>query len=215
MENLPHRLDQEADGVAGAIREDMDDLLTCVRMDLPDDLRRSLVSTNQIENLIGRVRQLCKNVRRWRDARMVKRWTAAEWPMGQRIAPSVRRPVSRRDRQAGLRPEKTWRALDARNLARIYQINTIGPALIAKHFLPLVACDRKSVFAALSARVGSIADNQLDGWHAHRASKAALNMLIRNFAIELQRRNQKSLLRRPAPGYRGHRPVTAFPGQCA
>ena len=88
-----------------------------------------------------------------------------------------------------LHPEKTWRALNAERLARVYRINTIGPALIAKHFLPLLARDRKSVFAALSARVGSIADNELGGWHAYRASKAALNMLIRNFAIELQRRN--------------------------
>lgn len=77
LDNLARRLDQEADGVAGAIREGMDDMLTCVRLGLPDDLRRSLVSTNQIENLIGRVRQLCKNVRRWRDVRMVKRWTVS------------------------------------------------------------------------------------------------------------------------------------------
>ena len=77
LDNLARRLDQEADGVAGAIREGMDDMLTCVRLGLPDDLRRSLVSTNQIENLIGQVRKLCKNVRRWRDARMVKRWTVS------------------------------------------------------------------------------------------------------------------------------------------
>jgi transposase-like protein len=77
LENLARRLDQEADGVAGAIREGMDDMLTCLHLGLPDDLRRSLVSTNQIENLIGRVRQLCKNVRRWRDVRMVKRWTVS------------------------------------------------------------------------------------------------------------------------------------------
>lgn len=88
-----------------------------------------------------------------------------------------------------LGPEKTWRALNAENLAQVYRINTIGPALIAKHFLPLLARDRKSVFAALSARVGSIGDNGLGGWHAYRASKAALNMLIKNFAIELGRRN--------------------------
>ena len=88
-----------------------------------------------------------------------------------------------------LGPEKTWRALEAASLERVYRINAIGPALVAKHFLPLLARDRKSVFAALSARVGSIGDNRLGGWHAYRASKAALNMLIRNFAIELQRRN--------------------------
>lgn len=67
------------------------------------------------------------------------------------------------------------------------------PALVAKHFLPLLARDRKSVFAALSARVGSISDNQLGGWHAYRASKAALNMLLRTFAIELARRNPRAV----------------------
>ena len=92
-----------------------------------------------------------------------------------------------------LRPEKTWRALDDAALEQVYRINTIGPALVAKHFLPLLARDRKSVFAALSARVGSISDNQLGGWHAYRASKAALNMLLRNFAIELARRNPRAV----------------------
>jgi len=95
--------------------------------------------------------------------------------------------------ESGLRPEKTWQALEAANLERVFRINTIGPALIAKYFLPLLARDRKSVFAALSARVGSISDNQMGGWHAYRASKAALNMLIRNFAIELKRRNAQAI----------------------
>ena len=62
-----------------------------------------------------------------------------------------------------LRPEKTWRALDGSALERVYRINAVGPALVAKHFLPLLARDRKSVFAALSARVGSISDNHLGG----------------------------------------------------
>lgn len=86
-----------------------------------------------------------------------------------------------------LRPEKSWRALDAAAMARVYAVNTIGPALIAKHMLPLLAPSGPAVFAALSARVGSIEDNRLGGWHSYRASKAALNMLIANFAIELAR----------------------------
>jgi NAD(P)-dependent dehydrogenase (short-subunit alcohol dehydrogenase family) len=90
-------------------------------------------------------------------------------------------------------PEKTWRALDGAALERVYRVNAVGPALVAKHFLPLLARDRKSVFAALSARVGSISDNQLGGWHAYRASKAALNMLLRTFAIELARRNPRAV----------------------
>jgi len=89
---------------------------------------------------------------------------------------------------AGLRPEKTWRQLDAAALARSYAINAIGPALVAKHLLPKLRRDHKAVFAALSARVGSIEDNRIGGWYAYRASKAALNQLLRTLAIELARR---------------------------
>lgn len=93
----------------------------------------------------------------------------------------------------GLAPEKTWRSLDAEALGRAYRINAIGPALVAKHFLPLLAEQRKAAFAALSARVGSIADNRLGGWHAYRASKAALNQLLRTLSVELARRNPTAL----------------------
>jgi NAD(P)-dependent dehydrogenase (short-subunit alcohol dehydrogenase family) len=84
-----------------------------------------------------------------------------------------------------LKPEKTWRSLDACMMERVFKINTIGPALVAKHVLPLLPRDRRAVFAALTARVGSISDNRLGGWHSYRASKAALNQLIRCFSIEL------------------------------
>lgn len=90
-------------------------------------------------------------------------------------------------RATGEGPEKSWRALDAGAMAELYAINTIGPALIARHTLPLLPRDRPAVFAAISARVGSISDNRLGGWHSYRASKAALNMLVRNLAIELAR----------------------------
>jgi len=88
-----------------------------------------------------------------------------------------------------LLPEKSWRTLDPAALTRVFAVNATGPALIAKHTLGLLRRDSKSVFACLSARVGSIEDNRLGGWHAYRASKAALNMLVRNFAIELRQRN--------------------------
>ncbi len=88
-----------------------------------------------------------------------------------------------------LQPEKTWRALDGAAMAAAFRINTIGPALVAKHFLPLLVRDRKAAFAALSARVGSIEDNGYGGWYAYRASKAALNMLIKTLSIELARRS--------------------------
>lgn len=92
-----------------------------------------------------------------------------------------------------IQPEKTYRALSGEHMARAFQINTIGPTLVAKHFLPLLARDRKAVFAALSARVGSIGDNRLGGWHAYRASKAALNMMIRTISIELARQKPMAL----------------------
>ncbi len=85
-------------------------------------------------------------------------------------------------------PEKSWRDLDPARLAHAFALNAIGPALAMKHFLPLLAPSGKSVFAALSARVGSIGDNGLGGWHGYRASKAALNQFIHTNAIELRRR---------------------------
>ena len=88
----------------------------------------------------------------------------------------------------GMRPEKTFRALDADTLLESYKVNAVGPALVAKHILPLMRAPGRSVFAALSARVGSIGDNRSGGWHGYRASKAALNMIIRNLAIETSRR---------------------------
>ena len=89
-----------------------------------------------------------------------------------------------------VRPERDWRELDGASLARLFALNATGPALVAKHFLPLLRREDKAVFAALSARVGSIGDNRLGGWYGYRASKAALNQLIRCLAIELARKNQ-------------------------
>jgi len=84
-----------------------------------------------------------------------------------------------------MHPEKTWRAIDPEMMAESFIVNTIGPALVAKHVLPLFPRDRRAVFAALSARVGSIGDNRLGGWYSYRASKAALNQIIRTLSIEL------------------------------
>ncbi|TQV83484.1 SDR family NAD(P)-dependent oxidoreductase [Denitrobaculum tricleocarpae] len=94
---------------------------------------------------------------------------------------------------SGVQPEKTWGALTAESMEQAFRINSMGPALIAKHFLPLLAKDQKAVFAALSARVGSISDNQLGGWYSYRASKSALNMFLKCSAIELARRNASAL----------------------
>lgn len=88
----------------------------------------------------------------------------------------------------GVFPEKSLRNIDAGVMADVLRINTIGPSLVAKHFLPLLRPGHKSVFAALSARVGSIADNRLGGWTSYRASKAALNMVLKTLSIEHARR---------------------------
>ena len=104
------------------------------------------------------------------------------------------------DAARGIAPEKSWRALDGAAMAEVFAANTIGPALIAKHMLPLLPRESRSVFAALSARVGSIGDNRLGGWHSYRASKAALNMLIHNFAIELARSHPLALAVALHPG---------------
>ncbi|MET0427657.1 MAG: SDR family NAD(P)-dependent oxidoreductase [Microvirga sp.] len=88
----------------------------------------------------------------------------------------------------GAAPERSWRELDPAVMAHAFAVNATGPALVMKHFLPLLPRDGKAVFASLSARVGSIGDNRLGGWYSYRASKAALNQLVRTAAIELRRR---------------------------
>ena len=92
-----------------------------------------------------------------------------------------------------LKPEKSWRSLTPSAMIRVFEINTIGPALIAKHVLPHLPRHRRAVFAALSARVGSISDNRLGGWHSYRASKSALSQLIRCFSIELAAKRPQAI----------------------
>lgn len=96
-------------------------------------------------------------------------------------------------------PEKALRDLDPAWLARQFAVNAIGPALVAKHFVPLLA-RTGGTFAALSARVGSITDNRLGGWHGYRAAKAALNQLIRTIAIETRRTNDRAIIVGLHPG---------------
>ena len=86
-----------------------------------------------------------------------------------------------------LAPEKSMRALDPAQLNLAFAINAAGPASIARLLLPAMPRNRRTLFAALSARVGSISDNRFGGWHSYRASKAALNMLVRCLAIEQAR----------------------------
>lgn len=97
-------------------------------------------------------------------------------------------------------PEKALRELDQQSLMRLLAVNAVGPALVAKHFVPLLPKHGRCIFAALSARVGSIGDNRLGGWYGYRASKAALNMFIKTLAIELARTRPEAICVALHPG---------------
>lgn len=101
---------------------------------------------------------------------------------------------------AGTGPEKSLRALDPTVMAAAFALNAIGPTLVLKHALRLMPRGRRSVFAALSARVGSIGDNRLGGWYSYRASKAALNQLMRTAAIEVARTHPEAVVVALHPG---------------
>ncbi len=96
--------------------------------------------------------------------------------------------------------EKTWHQIDPHSLARSFAVNAIGPALVMKHILPLLPRSGRSVFATLSARVGSIGDNRLGGWYGYRASKAALNQIVRTASIELARKRPHAVCVALHPG---------------
>ncbi len=99
-----------------------------------------------------------------------------------------------------LQPEKSLREIDENKMIKSYMVNTIGPALIGKHFIPLLQRDRKSVFAAISARVSSISDNQLGGWYSYRCAKSALNMFIKTASIEAARKFKQAAIIGLHPG---------------
>ena len=100
----------------------------------------------------------------------------------------------------GQGPERDWRQISADWMLESFRVNTVLPALVAKHFLPRLRRDGPSLFAVLTARVGSIGDNRLGGWHAYRASKAALNMILRNLAVEMGRSHPKAVIAGLHPG---------------
>ena len=97
-------------------------------------------------------------------------------------------------------PEKSLLALTADEMANLFAVNAIGPALVLKHVKRLLPKNRRSVFAALSARVGSISDNRLGGWYSYRSSKAALNQVIKTSSIELKRTHKQLICAALHPG---------------
>lgn len=99
-----------------------------------------------------------------------------------------------------IHPEKSLSELHAAAMTEMFAVNAIGPALVLKHFLPLLARNGRAVLAALSARVGSIGDNSLGGWYSYRASKAALNQLLHTAAVELRRSHREAICVALHPG---------------
>lgn len=97
-------------------------------------------------------------------------------------------------------PERSWSHLQPDHLAHSFLVNTIGPALVIKHFLPLLPRQGPCKAVFLSARVGSITDNQLGGWYGYRAAKAALNQLVKTASIEQARRNRQAAVVALHPG---------------
>jgi NAD(P)-dependent dehydrogenase (short-subunit alcohol dehydrogenase family) len=82
----------------------------------------------------------------------------------------------------------------------LLHLNSVGPALLLKHFTPLLATGQRVIWAKLSARVGSIEDNRKGGWYSYRAAKAALNMLLQTAAIEMARRRPLAVVAALQPG---------------
>jgi len=97
-------------------------------------------------------------------------------------------------------PERSWRDITPDAMAIAFAVNATGPALLIKHLAPRLASEGKATFATLSAKVGSIGDNRLGGWYAYRASKAALNQIVRTAAVELRRRRPQALCVSLHPG---------------
>jgi NAD(P)-dependent dehydrogenase (short-subunit alcohol dehydrogenase family) len=97
-------------------------------------------------------------------------------------------------------PEKSLRQINSDQLVRYFQVNSIGAVLLAKHVQPLLKHKDRAVLATISAKVGSIGDNQAGGWYGYRASKAALNMLMKTTAIEYKRTCPRAIVVNLHPG---------------
>ncbi len=97
-------------------------------------------------------------------------------------------------------PEKSLRQINLEQLTQYFQVNAAGSVILAKHLMPLLKHGDRAVFANISAKVGSISDNGLGGWYGYRASKSALNMLMRNVAIEYRRSCPKVIVALLHPG---------------
>jgi len=99
-----------------------------------------------------------------------------------------------------IKPEKSIDSIAAEDMKQVFQVNVFGPILLVKKLLPLIKKSKGVKIVFLTARVGSISDNVLGGWHSYRSSKSALNMMIKNLAIELKRLNKEHVVIGIHPG---------------
>ncbi len=102
--------------------------------------------------------------------------------------------------KSNILPEKTYKNIDLSFMKKNFEINAYGPALLMKYFLPLLDTKNKSIFVTLSAKVGSIQDNRYGGWYSYRASKAALNQLVKTASIEIKMKNKQAICISMHPG---------------
>ncbi|MAV98818.1 MAG: hypothetical protein CML81_03300 [Rhodobiaceae bacterium] len=93
----------------------------------------------------------------------------------------------------GAMPERAYKEINQDFLQKTFEANTFIPFLVSKHFIPLLSKNKTSLIAFMSARIGSISDNNLGGWYSYRASKSALNMLIKTLSIELSYKNKNAI----------------------
>lgn len=100
----------------------------------------------------------------------------------------------------GERPEKSLSEIDGDNMARVLAVNAIGPALVLRHLPRILPRETRSVVGVLTARVGSIGDNQLGGWYSYRAAKAAANQIVHTAAIEIARKRKEAVVVALHPG---------------
>jgi len=122
------------------------------------------------------------------------------------IASGILAPVN-------MRPEKSLAEIDADGMARVLAVNAIGPALVLRHVPRLLPRDARSVVGVLTARVGSIGDNQLGGWYSYRAAKAAANQIVHTAAIEIARTRREAIVVALHPGTVATRFTDAYPAQ--
>ena len=169
-------------------------------------LRDALVASARFRDVVGLHRSSVPPLDLTREAEIA----AAARDIGERGALRLVIDATGFLHGDGYAPEKSLRELDVDHLARAFALNAIGPALLMKYLLPALPREGKSAFATLSARVGSIGDNRLGGWYAYRASKAALNQLVRTAAIELKRRAPAALCVALHPGTVATRLSTPF-----